>query len=447
MKLQNLYWSPEDVRTEYSQLTEEGRDLTSVERDFDWLMSLDDDALMEYQVVFDELLDKTINLPLRNDCPWVEPGNLASILACRPNRVERKFRSLTDSELFDKLHGAWLGRIAGCMLGKPVEGWRSGRFWGFLGEQDLLPLRDYMSCAVSDDLAQRFEVKSERGWINLVDHAIEDDDTNYTVSGLQILKKWGRDFEPSHVAEFWMDNIPLLHTWTAERIAYRNFAIRIAPPESAWYRNPYREWIGAQIRADFYGYAALGNPELAAEWAWRDSSVSHVKNGIYGEMWVAAMIAVSAFLDDPREIIRAGLEQIPVHCRLARSINEMLAWFEEAIEFEEAIVRIHDRWDETTGHHWCHTISNAKIVAMGLLWGEGKLGKSICRAVQAAFDTDCNGATVGSIIGMMLGAKAIPDKWISPLGGKLATGIAGYQIVEIEELARESVEIFKTVNA
>ena len=41
------------------------------------------------------------------------------------------------------------------------------------------------------------------------------------------------------------------------------------------------------------------------------------------------------------------------------------------------------------------------IVAIGLLWGEQRLCQTICRAVQPCFDTDCNGATAGSILGIL----------------------------------------------
>ena len=104
---------------------------------------------------------------------------------------------------------------------------------------------------------------------------------------------------------------------------------------------------------------------------------------------------------------------------------------------------IHARWDEDNRHHWCHTISNAEIVATGLLWGEADFGRSVGIAVQACFDTDCNGATVGSIVGMMLGARKLPKRWVAPLNDTLQTGVAGYHTVKISGLAEETLELHK----
>ncbi|MBN2289308.1 MAG: ADP-ribosylglycohydrolase family protein [Candidatus Glassbacteria bacterium] len=445
MKLRNLYISPQDLRVEHCQLIDEGRDLGGLEREFERLEALSEEELLAHQDRCNALLDEAARLPRVVGYPYHEPSDLESIRAARPGTGEVFDADLDERDLFDRVHGAWLGRAAGCLLGKPVEGWLSARMWGFLQDLGKYPLGDYFRCDVDPGLAEKYEIRPERGFINLVDHMPEDDDTNYTVAGLLILKKHGADFRPHDVAGFWLENLPVLHTWTAERVAYRNFLNGVDPPASATCRNPYREWIGAQIRADFYGYAAQGNPELAAEMAWRDASVSHVKNGIYGSMWVAAMLAAAPFLRDTRHVIEAGLAQIPARCRLAEAIAEVIGWHGQGDNFEQAVGKIHRRWDETFPHHWCHTVSNAQVVALGLLWGGGDFEKSVCRAVQACFDTDCNGATVGSLAGMMLGAHNLPQKWTGPLNNRLETGLAGYNLVELDSLAAEGLEVSKRI--
>jgi ADP-ribosylglycohydrolase len=60
-------------------------------------------------------------------------------------------------------------------------------------------------------------------------------------------------------------------------------------------------------------------------------------------------------------------------------------------------------WDEYNQHHWCHTISNAQVVTIALLWSGGEFESAVTKSVWPGFDTDCNGATVGSVMGMILG--------------------------------------------
>jgi len=206
-------------------------------------------------------------------------------------------------------------------------------------------------------------------------------------------------------------------------------------------RNAYREWIGAQIRADAFGYAAPGNPELAAEFAWRDACISHVKNGIYGEMFVAAMLAAACVTDDLETIVRAGLGEIPAKSRLMEGIEKVLTWKADGISYDDAVDKIHEMWNEAHAQHWCGTISNAMIVVVGLLWGGLDYELSIARAVMPCFDTDCNGATAGSIVGMVLGASKLPAKWTDVVNDTLETGVAGYNSVKISEMARKTMGV------
>ena len=61
-------------------------------------------------------------------------------------------------------------------------------------------------------------------------------------------------------------------------------------------------------------------------------------------------------------------------------------------------------------------------------------------AVETGFDTDCNGATVGSVLGMRGGMRAIPEVWTAPINDTLKPTIFGYESVSITEMAKKTFE-------
>ena len=323
-------------------------------------------------------------------------------------RVPRK-DAPAKGELRSRIKGAWLGRICGCLLGKPVECWRTPEIIEIAKSQNNWPLHTYLR--YDEDMIRKLGRESYLGaaWIDKLDGAApSDDDTNYTsMAALCIVGRHGRDFTPADVAKEWIASQPKDAYCTAERRAFCNFMRGIMPPESATYKNPDREYIGAQIRADYFGYINPGDTETAADMAWRDASISHVKNGIYGEMFIAAMLARAAVSDDVEDVIRAGLNEIPAASRLAEAINEALDWHAQGLSADECFERIHKKYNEFDGYDWVHTISNAEIVTLCLLFAGDDCAKAICLAVDQGFDTDCNGATVGSIIGMMKGENVL----------------------------------------
>lgn len=174
--------------------------------------------------------------------------------------------------------------------------------------------------------------------------------------------------------------------------------------------------------------------------AWRDACISHVKNGIYGEMFVAAMLAVAATTNDIEKIILGGLGQIPHTSRLFEEITNVIGAYRSGTPQRDVFKTIHEKYDEYTGHGWCHTISNAMIVAASLLYGKGDYGKSICMAVETGFDTDCNGATVGSVLGMANGLDSIPEYWKKPIADTLETTIFGVNTVKISDRVKLTME-------
>jgi hypothetical protein len=447
-QLQNMFlWiAYTELNVELAQLQDEGKQISpAIKAEFDSLLDLDHEELFApaNQRRAGRLLDKTAALRVKKGFPFDEPSDLESIRRRRSGHSKVYRQGESDQSIADRIHGAWLGRCIGCLLGKAAEGLRTDYFWPFLKDTGQWPLNDYIRYGVTGKLRKKYADIALRSWSDELDHMPVDDDTNYTTAGLLMLKKHEFDFTPSDVAQFWLEYIPILATFTAERVAYRNFVLHVQPPQSASYRNPYREWIGAQIRADVYGYVNPGNPARAAELAWRDACISHVKNGIYGVMYMAAVIAAAPYCENIPELIETGLAEIPVRCRLAENVNETVEWYRQGLTYDEAVGRIHVKWDEYDFHHWCHVIPNAVICTIALLWGENDFGASICKAVQPGFDTDCNGATIGSIMGMRLGSAGIEAKWSARLNDTLHTSLAGYNKVKISQMADETVTVYK----
>ncbi len=86
-----------------------------------------------------------------------------------------------------------------------------------------------------------------------------------------------------------------------------------------------------------------------------------------------------------------------------------------------------------------HTLNNDALVLNALLWGWDDFEQVITIAAMQGWDTDCNGATAGSIWGASFGAKHLPEKWIAPLNDTLKTGLAGVGTCSIRELAERTL--------
>lgn len=433
---------------EWQQMKEEGKEVESFREACEKLSALA--ASQDCETAAMELGKRMSQAPVREEYPYDEPSSYEDILALLDHKDSADWKAVLPKDVMrDKIAGAWIGRISGCLLGKPMEGLKSQVINTILKDTDNFPMTRYVdSREFSEELPEKVKMESfapwQKCWVDTIGgKAPVDDDTNYTVFAMKLIEEYGTEFTPNDVLEAWLSWIPMFSTCTAERMAYRNAAMGMYAPETALYANPYREWIGAQIRGDFFGYINPGRPREAAALAWKDASISHVKNGIYGEMFASSMIAQAAVCDDMRQVIEAGLLEIPSSSRLAEEIRKVLGWYQEGVAAEEAVARIHASYDEYSQHDWCHTIPNAMIVAASLLYGEKDFGKTICLAVQAAFDTDCNGATAGSVIGIMLGEKAIPDYWTSCYNKRLLTSIAGYHEVTIDGLTEKTMELLK----
>ena len=430
-----------ELMTEYQQSIEEGLDISAYENVFKEAAKLPDSE--GKAKIADGLFDIILNAKTVDGYKYNEPSDLEDIKALRKKTLPPlNFTKVPKN----KIEGAWYGRIAGCLLGKPMEGIRYTDFTNFLKASGNYPMSRYVKhaeltkelCDIANyDLLNKWKAHC---YIDNLEYAPFDDDTNYVVMNCLAVERYGRDFSPFLMADMWLRMQPKEAYCTAERVAYSNFIKGYNPPYSAIYKNPYREWIGAQIRGDYFGYCNPGDPEDAARMAFNDACISHIKNGIYGEMWAAATIAAAAVCDDPRLAILYGMEEIPATSRLYEALENAVRNYDNGMSEEEWFADFHKRWDDRNSHHWCHTISNAEVCAAALLYGKGDYAKCVCIAVQNGFDTDCNGATVGSICGIMNGIEGIGKEWYENLNGTLETSLCTYAKVSIDEFVKKTMD-------
>ena len=423
---------------EYRQSYDEGKDIAHLQGLFNEVARLARGDAKEQ--LADVLFGLTLDATQREDFPYDEPSDLDGIFNLS-EQIIPSGKVPTGAALREKLHGAWMGRICGCLLGKPLECRHTDVFWPKLKETGNFPLHRYLlSSDFQEKDAEAFQLTHVSNmFIDQIDCAPIDDDTNYTVLSSSIIERYGLDFTPANVADAWVALQSKNAYCTAERVAFRNFLAGYRPPESAVYKNPYREWIGAQIRTDYYGYINPGDPRTAADMAWRDASISHVKNGIYGAMFAAAMLACAAVSNDVNEVILGGLSYVPNTSRLYEDIVKILDAHTNGVSCDDCFRLIHDAYDEHNEHDWCFTNPNAQIVVASLLYGRD-YSQAICLSVQCGFDTDCNGATVGSIYGMMHGASAIGAEWTAPIHDTLDTMIFGVGKVKVPDMVDKTIQ-------
>jgi ADP-ribosylglycohydrolase len=425
--------SPFDLaRDELSQARESGHDIASQERTLAGLDPADAEA---HEALYLELLEA----PMAPGWSYHEPAGLDAILETLPD--DPADGPLGAPALEDKVLGGWLGRIAGCNLGKPVEAgeyWSSDRLRAYLQLAGAWPLRDYIPAL--DPMPEDYVLRENwpqttRGRVR---GSARDDDIDYAILGLHLLEQHGSALTPAHVAQAWLSLLPYLQVYTAERATYRSLLAGVPVERAAVTRNPYREWIGALIRGDAFGWTNPGRPRDAIALAYRDASLSHVANGVYGELWAAAIVASAFTAGTVREAFDRSLRSVPPGSRLFEALAGVRDLRDAGRTWELALAEIQSRW----GHYaWVHTVNNAALIAAGLLWGEDDYSATVGLTVQGGWDTDSNGATAGSVLGVLLGAARLPEHFIAPLEDRTRSALFGFDNSRISALARRTAVV------
>ena len=287
---------------------------------------------------------------------------------------------LSKAEYRDKVFACWLGKNIGGTLGAPYEG------------------RKYVN-----DLDFYHPVPKE---------AAANDDLDLQLVWLKMLEDKGVRPRLPDFAEYWVRYLSA-YPWNEYGFCRRNLGRGLMPPISGCFENYFVDEMGAPIRSEIWACIAPGDPQLAAAMAWNDAAMDHAGGeGMYGEMFWAAVESAAFVIDDPMTLIRIGLGMIPIPCHISRVIREAMWCWQNGLRWAEARERIATRF----GHlQPCNAIPNHGFMILGWLYGKD-YGDRLCKAVNCGYDTDCTGATLGSVLGICGGTKAIPKKWVEPIG-------------------------------
>ena len=227
----------------------------------------------------------------------------------------------------------------------------------------------------------------------------------------------------------WVKYLPM--ACTAEDIALKNLKKGIPAKKAGSIDNPYCEWIGADIRADPWGYLAAGWPERAADMAWRDAYLSHRRQGIYGEMFFAAAIAAAFTVQHPVEALEIGLTEIPRECAMAKAMRWALKVAPRIRNYRQARAAVDKQF---AGMSNVHTINNACLTVWGLTIGGTDFSKVISETVAMGLDNDCTAATAGSICGAVVGRSGIPAHWHRPFQNKVFSYMIGREKFALDDV-------------
>ena len=324
---------------------------------------------------------------------------------------------LDESTYRDKVLGCWLGKHIGGTLGTPLE----RRF----GQDEMFDVWWYP---------------------DLPEGGLPNDDLEMQLIWLQALKERGPGITARDLAEYWLDCIA--YNFDEYGLSKTNLVRGLQPPVSGWHNNWFIDCMGSPIRSEIWACVAPAAPHVAARYAFHDAICDHAGGeSVYGEVFNAVVESCAFVIDDKFKLIDLGLSAIPAQSETYRAIKEVLALYAEGVDWIEARERVKDKFYSPIAQY---SPLNLAFQTIGWLYGEG-FADAVCKAVNCGWDTDCTGATLGAILGIVLGRKNLPEKWVEPLGDEITTNVEKGGIknlkapTNIYELTDEVAEIAKTV--
>lgn len=309
--------------------------------------------------------------------------------------------TLTREALMDKIRGGWAGQTIGVVYGAPTE----FKFCGTL---------------IPEEIPIGWGEGYVKHWWDRKPGLFDDVYNDLTFA--EAFEQLGLEADSGQLAmRFAYAPYHLAHANQAGRYNVRQ---GIMPPESGnWLNNPHADDLDFQIEADFIGLMAPGLLPEALDIADRVGHIMNSGDGFYGGAYVAGLYSAAFVESDPARIVDMALEAIPEESTFRQCIDDVRRWHKAyPDDWKAAWFEILKKWGLDTGCPKGVSLSfdidaklNSAYVTLGLLYGGGDFGRSLEIATRCGQDSDCNPATVGGVLGVVLGLDALPSFWKDPV--------------------------------
>lgn len=301
----------------------------------------------------------------------------------------------------EQVYAGVLGKVIGVYMGRPVEGWKRDRIEERFGDIDRY---------VADDVG--------------VPLIVADDDISGTFTFIRALEDSGlfEDTPPAFFGDNWLNYLIEKRTvlwwgglgYSTEHTAFIRLKHGIKSPESgsaAINGKVVSEQIGAQIFIDCFGMVAPGNPELAMRLAEMAARVSHDGEAVIGAKVVAAMVSMAFEIKDIHTILDKVVDFIPKESLIAQVHSDVRSWVREDRDWRKTFARIDEKYGYAKFGGGCHMIPNHAAMVMAWEYAGNDFHKAQVIINSAGWDTDCNAANVGSVMGLICGLDGIVAKY------------------------------------
>jgi hypothetical protein len=330
---------------------------------------------------------------------------LTSFVACKQkesgSKAELTENTFTAEQLKDKIKGGWAGQTIGVVYGAPVE---------FKYQGSIIP--DYQNIPWREGYVKYWWDKKP----GLFDDIYTD------LNFVEVFEKYGLDVSMDTIANHWASTP--YHLAHANQASRYNILNGIMPPKSGyWKNNPHADDLDFQIEADFIGLMTPGMMNSATGIADRVGHIMNSGDGYYGGVYVSALYSLAFVSNDVNEIVEQAIKTIPEGTKFNECIADVIKWHKKfPDDWQATWFELQKKWNNDVGCPKGVFLSfdidakiNSAYVTIALLYGKGNFTKSIDIAARCGQDADCNPATVGGVLGVMLGYSKIPAFWLKPL--------------------------------